>query len=748
MSKTVQSLINEAINLASNKSHEYVTAEHLLHAFINDGKAVKVLHDIGADIEGIKTTIEEFISQEKLRREDWDSRAVAPKRGDSFNRVLKRAIAADTVSANGAMTYESIALALASETGTDAYDILDRHHASRQAIEDGMKANSDHATKHSGKKTNGKDAKQFPMLTKFATNLNSEAEAGNIDPVIGRDREITDTVEILSLRRKNNIIYIGDAGIGKTALAEGLALKIFNKEVPEAMQNKVIYNVDLSAMVAGTKFRGEFEERLQKMMDEAVSMEGRCVLFLDEIHTMMGAGAGSSGSMDAANIMKPYLARGKLTIIGTTTDDEYHTHIAKDTAMSRRFHRYDLKEPTAEETKLILQRSAPAYAKFHGISYDDAVIDTCVDLASRYLKNKKFPDKAFDIIDAAGAVTKLAGKTDVDVDTVIEQVARIAKVKKPLITLSDASALENLDKNLKQVIFGQDESINAIVDKIIVSKAGLREEDKTVASLLLTGPTGTGKTLTAQKLAEHLGMHFHRFDMSEFAGPHTVSRLIGSPPGYVGHGDGKNGEGELIQVIESNPSCVLLLDEVEKAHRDVLKVLLQVMDSARLTSNRGKAIDFSNVVLLMTANLGAADAERKMIGFSDAYNEGAVEAEIKKFFAPEFRNRLDAIIKYNKLGQEQMLDIVNVELAKITKKVTESGKAVTYTDAARALMAEKGYSPLNGARPLKKLIEEQVKFPLAKLMLFNKESNAYVVDVKGGKVEVTAKQAKNVLAVA
>jgi len=516
-------------------------------------------------------------------------------------------------------------------------------------------------------------------------------------------------------------LYITDNYVvtHNTALAEGLALKIINKEVPKALQDKVVYSLDMGSLLAGTKFRGDFEERLKGVLDQVKKL-GNCIMFIDEIHMILGAGSTSGGQMDAGNLLKPMLAKGELMCVGATTYDEFHEHFEKDKALLRRFQKYDINQPSASETKLILKGIAYQYEKFHGVTFAEGSTDMCVDLAERYMKSKFFPDKAIDIMDSAGAIAKLREEKEVSIDIVVQQAAKIARIPVNMIDMKENTALETLAPKMKNKVYGQDEAIDKLVEAIFMSKAGLRNPSKPIGSFLFTGPTGTGKTYTAKKLAESLGVHFARFDMSEYMEKHTVSKFIGAPPGFVGHGEGKMGEGQLIQTIDTNPNCVLLLDEVEKAHPDVLTVLLQVMDDGRLTSAKGKTVDFSNVVIIMSANLGAADAEKLKIGFGSQDNAAVVDTEIKKFFSPEFRNRIDAIVKFNKLTMAEMNLIVNAEIEKTEVMLTPKNISLNITQPARDWLASKGYDPKMGARPFERLFEEKIKKPLSKEILFGK----------------------------
>lgn len=534
-------------------------------------------------------------------------------------------------------------------------------------------------------------------------------------------------------------LYITDNYIvtHNTALAEGLALKIVEKDVPKALHDKVVYSLDIGALIAGTKFRGDFEERLKGVLDEVKKL-GNVIMFIDEIHMILGAGSSSGSTMDAGNLLKPMLAKGQLMCVGATTYDEFHEHFEKDKALLRRFQKYDINQPSAAETKLILAGLQHHYEKFHNVVYDIGTTDLCVDLADRYLKNKFFPDKALDIMDAAGAVAKLNESATVSIQTVLAQASKIARIPLDMMDVKANDALANLEPRLKNKVYGQDDALTALTEAIYMAKAGLRNPAKPIGNFLFTGPTGSGKTYTAQKLAELLGVKLVRFDMSEYMEKHTVSKLIGAPPGYVGHGEGKMGEGQLIAEVDANPNCVLLLDEIEKASPDIFAVLLQVMDAGRLTSSKGKTVDFSNVILIMSANAGAADAEKKRIGFGSQDNSSAVDVELKRLFTPEFRNRLDAVIKFNKLGIEEMRMIVNSEVEKTEIMLEGKNITLTITAQARDWLANNGLDPQNGARPFERLFENRVKRPLSKEILFGtlKDGGRVVVDIINDELNV------------
>ncbi len=706
MTKKVEKMIERAVSIANDNNHEYVTLEHILLSLLHEKDVNELILGIGGQPAKIKAETIQFLGDPALKKPDA-LKDIPAKRTTALNRTFQRALTQLVFSGRNELNNEAVLISILSEETSHAYYFLGKYGVTREKIILHLR------------KAEEKQAPEESFLEQYARNLNKEAADGSIDPVIGREKEVIDTIEILARRKKNNVVYVGEPGVGKTALAEGLALKIFNKEVPKALQDKVVYSLDLSALLAGTKFRGDFEERLKGVLDQVKKL-GNCIMFIDEIHMILGAGSTTGSQMDAGNMLKPMLAKGQLMCVGATTYDEFHEHFEKDKALLRRFQKYDIEQPSAEETKLILKGIAYQYEKFHGVVFEEGTTDMCVDLAGRYLKSKFFPDKAIDIMDSAGAIAKLREEKTVSIDIVVQQAAKIAHIPVEMIDMKENTALENLAPKMKNKVYGQDDAVDKLVEAIFMSKAGLRNPAKPIGSFLFTGPTGTGKTYTAKKLAESLGVHFARFDMSEYMEKHTVSKFIGAPPGYVGHGEGKMGEGQLIQTIDTHPNCVLLLDEIEKANPDVITVLLQVMDDGRLTSAKGKTVDFSNVVIIMSANLGAADSEKLKIGFGSQDNSSVVDAEIKKFFSPEFRNRLDSVVKFNKLTMSEMNLIVNAEVEKTEAMLVSKNISLNITQQARTWLAENGYDPKMGARPFERLFEEKIKKVLSKEILFGK----------------------------
>ena len=709
--KRVEKMIEKAVSLANDNNHEYVTLEHILLSLLHEKEINELILSIAGQPAKIKQDVIKFLGDPLLRKPET-LRDIPAKRTAVLNRTFQRALAQLLFSGTNELTNEAVLLSILSEETSHAYYFLTKHGVEREKIIAQLrKANEKQEAKPG----------ETP-LDLYTRNLNKEALAGTIDPVIGREKEVADTIEILARRKKNNLIYVGDPGIGKSCLAEGMALKIVNKEVPKALQDKVVYSLDMGALLAGTKFRGDFEERLKGVMDQIKKLKN-CILFIDEIHMILGAGSTTGSQMDAGNLLKPMLAKGELMCIGATTYDEFHEHFEKDKALLRRFQKYDLSQPSAAETKLILAGLTKHYEKFHNVTYETGTTDMCVDLADRYMKSKFFPDKAIDVMDAAGAKAKLIESPTVTMDIILEQASKMAKIPPQMMDMKENDALSNLGPRIKDKVYGQDEAIDRLVQAIYLSKAGLRNPSKPIGNFLFTGPTGTGKTYTAKQLSKHLGVTLSRFDMSEYMEKHTVSKFVGAPPGYLGHGEGKMGEGQLIHAIETNPNCVLLLDEIEKAHPDVITVLLQLMDDGRLTSAKGKTVDASNVIIIMTSNIGSADSEKLKIGFGDQDNSATVDKELNKFFSPEFRNRIDAIVKFNKLTMNEMSMIVQSEIEKTEAMLTSKNIVINVTLAAREWLAKNGYDPKLGARPFERLFESVVKKPLSTEILFGKLTN-------------------------
>jgi len=721
----LDNIITCAVNYASERNHEYVTLEHLMLCCLEDEDVLQVLDEIDdqLDMELAKTDLVNYLADDAINGLKgeivYDGK---PKKTEGVERVMQRAFAQVIFSSRDQVSSIDLFVSILSENDTHAKYICELNGIDRLSVVQVLTAMNGNAGL--------KEAEEFLI------NLNAKAAEMEIDPLIGRAEEVSDVVHILARRKKNNPLLIGEPGVGKTAIAEGLALKIVEGQVPNALKDKVVYSLDIGSLLAGTKYRGDFEERIKVVLD-SLEADKNVILFIDEIHMIMGAGSAGSSNVDVANLLKPLLGRGKLLTMGATTNDEYSTHFEKDKALLRRFQRVDI-EPTDVPTTIeIMKGLKPFFEEFHGVTYTDELVAKSVDLADRYIKNKFFPDKAVDVIDAAGATVKLRGEEVVNTPDIVHVISKMSKIGADVIDVDSTEGYKSLDKRIKTKVFGQDEAVDQIVEAILVAKAGLREEGQPIGSFLLVGPTGTGKTETAKQLAAQLEAKLIRFDMSEYQERHSVSKLIGAPPGYVGHAEGKMGQGQLLTSVEENPNCVLLLDEVEKAAPEVLQLLLQVMDDGRLTGATGKTTDFSNVIMLMTSNLGAADGETNKIGFGDQVKKDTDTKAIKAFFAPEFRNRLDAVIKFNKLGKPviekivgRLQDEINLQLKDKNIEVVLDAKAIKY-------FMDNGYSPDMGARPLKRLFEKDLKKPLSKKILFEELKDVVLnVTVKGEEIDI------------
>tara|TARA_B110000858_G_scaffold198062_1_gene262356 strand:- start:8286 stop:10481 length:2196 start_codon:yes stop_codon:yes gene_type:complete len=728
----VDNVIECAVNYATDNKHEYVTLEHLVYCLLEDSDVTDILQLVECDWETAKTDLHEYLNDTAYNglhgEVPWDGR---PKKTVSIERVLQRAFAQVIFSAREQVNAMDLLVSILSEENTHARYLLELNGIHRFKL-------IEHLTKNQSVGDAMKDAEEFLI------NLNEKASESEIDPLIGRMEEVDDLVHILARRKKNNPLLIGEPGTGKTAIAEGLALKIVEGQVPNALKDKTVFSLDIGALLAGTRYRGDFEERIKIVLDN-LEKNKNIILFIDEIHMIMGAGSAGSSNVDIANLLKPVLGRGKMLTMGATTNDEYATHFEKDKALMRRFQRIDIEPTNVEDTIKIAVGLKPYFEAFHNVTYTDEMVEKSVDLADRYIKNKFFPDKAVDIIDAAGARTKLRGETEVMQDDILHVISKMSKIGKDVIDVDSTQGYKSLDKRIKTKVYGQDEAIDSIVESILVAKSGLREANKPVGSFLLVGPTGTGKTESAKQLAVALESKLVRFDMSEYQERHSVSKLIGAPPGYVGHAEGKMGQGQLLTAVEENPNCVLLLDEVEKAAPEVLQVLLQVMDDGHLTGATGKKTDFTNVVLLMTSNLGAADAEKLKIGFGKNTKIDTDVAAVKSFFTPEFRNRLDAVIRFNKLDKGVVEKIVKRLEEEINEQLKERNIAIELDKSAVTYFVDKGYDPSMGARPLKRLFENELKKPLSKKILFEDMKNLFVtVQDIDGEVNIETTRPKEV----
>jgi len=746
-SKDLELTIGQCYKEARERRHEFMTVEHLLLALLDNASAVPVLRACGADPERLRADLANIIGDTVPLLPEGDARDTQPTLG--FQRVLQRAVYHVQSSGRKEVTGANVLVAIFGEKDSHAVYFLNQQGVSRLDVVNYLShgvAKIGHETpdageaKAEGDGAGGAEAKRDP-LTEYASNLNELAQAGRIDPLIGRDAEIERTIQVLCRRRKNNPLYVGEAGVGKTALAEGLALRIVAGEVPEVLEDTVIWSLDLGALVAGTKYRGDFEKRLKGVLAE-LKGQPNAVLFIDEIHTVIGAGSASGGTMDASNLIKPVLSNGELRCIGSTTYQEYRAVFEKDRALARRFQKIDVVEPSVAEAVEILKGLKGKFELHHQVTYSNAALQAAVDLSVRHIGDRLLPDKAIDVIDEAGARQRLlpaeSRSETVDVAEIEYVVARMARIPEKQVSVSDRDVLRNLERNLKMVVFGQDTAIQSLAAAIKMARSGLGNPTRPIGSFLFAGPTGVGKTEVTRQLAMQLGIELLRFDMSEYMEPHSVSRLIGAPPGYVGYDQG----GQLTEAVTKHPHAVVLLDEIEKAHPDVYNILLQIMDRGALTDSNGREANFRNVVLVMTTNAGAALAARRSIGFVEQDHASDAMETIKRAFTPEFRNRLDAIIQFSALGFEHILRVVDKFIIELEAQLTEHQVSLSVTTSARRWLAENGFDPQMGARPMARIIQEHIKRALADELLFGKLRNGgkVVVDLVDGELKIDAEE--------
>ncbi|WP_206860698.1 ATP-dependent Clp protease ATP-binding subunit ClpA [Lysobacter changpingensis] len=745
-SKDLEYSIGQCYKRAREARHEYMTVEHLLLALLDNPSAESVLKACGVDFQRLRTDLEQAIATSvSVLPEDVD-RDTQPTLG--FQRVLQRAVYHVQSSGKKEVTGANVLVAIFGEKDSHAVYFLNQQDVARLDVVNYI---SHGIAKHGGQEParsqedgespsgeGGEGEGKGDALAEFAVNLNQLARDGKIDPLVGRADEVERTIQVLCRRRKNNPLYVGEAGVGKTAIAEGLAKRIVDGDVPEVLADATIYALDLGALVAGTKYRGDFEKRLKAVLTQLKKLP-EAVLFIDEIHTIIGAGSASGGTMDASNLIKPALASGELRCIGSTTFQEYRGIFEKDRALARRFQKIDIVEPTVGEAYEILQGLKPKYEAHHGVTYADDALQAAVDLSVKHIGDRLLPDKAIDVIDEAGARQRLLAddvrKSLIDVEEIETIVAKMARIPTKQVSASDKDVLKNLERNLKMVIFGQDPAIDTLTSAIKLARSGLGNPDKPIGNFLFAGPTGVGKTEVTKQLALQLGIELVRFDMSEYMEPHSVSRLIGAPPGYVGFDQG----GLLTEKIVKTPHCVLLLDEVEKAHPDIFNILLQVMDRGVLTDTNGREANFKNVILVMTTNAGAAQASRRSIGFTKQDHSTDAMEVIRRSFSPEFRNRLDAVVQFQPLGFEHILRVVDKFLIELETQLHEKDVALSATPTARDWLAQHGFDPLMGARPMARVIQEKIKRPLADELLFGKLVNGgkVTIDVKDDELVVT-----------
>lgn len=733
LSKELEQTLSQAFNYARQRSHEFLTVEHLLLALLENGQALAVLKACNVDIPALRQELSDFLADNLPTLPEDSERETQPTL--AFQRILQRAVMHVQSSGGTEVTGANVLVSIFSEQQSQAVYLLQKQDVTRldvvNAISHGgideVVEETDEEAKIDAEE-GGEDGKN--PLSLYAENLNASAKKGRIDPLIGRAMELERTLQVLCRRRKNNPLFVGEAGVGKTALAEGLARRIVQGDVPEVLQDTVIYSLDMGALVAGTKYRGDFEKRLKALLRELKKQPG-AILFIDEIHTMIGAGSAGNSTMDAANLLKPLLASGELKCIGSTTYQEYRGIFEHDRALARRFQKIDVPEPTVAETIEILKGLKPGLEEHHSVRYSQAAIEQAAELAHRHINDRFLPDKAIDVLDEVGAAQRIAPKSKrkklIGVNDVQAIVAKIARIPAKTVSNADKDNLRKLEDNLKHVIFGQDEAISALSSAIKMGRSGLGHPEKPIGAFLFAGPTGVGKTEVTRQLAHNLGVDLIRFDMSEYMESHTVSRLIGAPPGYVGFDQG----GLLTDAIIKQPHAVLLLDEIEKAHPDVFNLLLQVMDHGTLTDNNGRKADFRHVVLVMTSNAGAAEMSKTSIGFTKQEHQTDGTEAVKRTFTPEFRNRLDGIIHFKPLQKDAILRVADKAVLELEMLLQDKNVTIEIDDKARQWLADHGYDVLMGARPMARLVQEKIKRPLADELLFGKLSQ------RGGHVRVT-----------
>jgi len=745
-SKNLEITLHRALEHANQRNHEYATLEHLLAALIEDRDAAAVLRACNVDLDRLRARITEYLDSEFTSITSKSIAEASPTPG--FQRVIHRAVVHVQSSGREEVTGANVLVAIFAERESHAAFFLQEQDMTRfdavQYISHGIAKRPGmseprvvRGAEEGEQNESAEDKKgQQDALNTYCVNLNRKARDGKIDPLIGREPEVLRTIQVLCRRQKNNPLLVGDPGVGKTAIAEGLARKIIRGEVPEVLKDATIFALDMGALLAGTRYRGDFEERLKAVMKEAEAYPG-AVLFIDEIHTVIGAGATSGGAMDASNLLKPALQSGALRCIGSTTYKEYRQHFEKDRALVRRFQKIDINEPTVADAIEILKGLKPYFEEYHKLKYTNDAIKAAVELAARYIHDRKLPDKAIDVIDETGAaqmlVTESKRKKKITVKEIEATVATMARIPPKTVTKSDADVLLNLEKDLKRLVFGQDKAISALSAAIKLARAGLREPEKPIGCYLFSGPTGVGKTEVAKQLASLLGVELLRFDMSEYMEKHSVSRLIGAPPGYVGFDQG----GLLTDGVDQHPHSVLLLDEIEKAHPDLYNILLQVMDHGKLTDHAGKSVDFRNVILIMTTNAGASDLAKPPMGFERGRREGEDTEAVNRLFTPEFRNRLDAVIAFAGLPPEVIARVVDKFIFQLEAQLSERSVTIELTDAARRWIGEIGYDEKFGARPLGRVIQEHIKKPLADELLFGKleHGGTVKIDLEGTGLE-------------
>tara|TARA_B100000497_G_scaffold122181_1_gene152930 strand:- start:1775 stop:4012 length:2238 start_codon:yes stop_codon:yes gene_type:complete len=738
-SDKIQELVDKTFTLSKDYKHHYVTIEHLLAVIIDTEEIQDIFADIGVDPKDVSRDVYDHLEQSV---EKWDEENFKePKKTVMLERVFHRAFTQALFNGRSTLDTRDLLISILSEETTPAAFLLNQRGINRDSLVRFLTDNIDDSVDDSKSQLN----KQERLLRKYCDNLNESAAEGKIDPIVGREEQLEQLVQTISRRKKNNVVLVGESGVGKTAIAEGLADLINADRVPDIIKGHTVYSLDIGALLAGTKFRGDFEERLKEVLD-ILEEKDDTILFIDEIHMIMGAGNAGQGAMDVANLLKPALQTGKLRCVGSTTYDEYREHFEKDKALNRRFYKVDVPEPSPEDAKRIIINSIPAYELYHNVAYEKEALHGAVDLTHQYWHNRFLPDKAFDVLDSAAARQKLLPaeqrKPVLELDDIRYEVAKLTRIPVDQLVLTKDSEYKkeaqiDIEKALQTKVFGQDEALERLADSIYIAKAGLKDPNKPIGNYLFTGPTGVGKTETAKQLSSIMSMELVRFDMSEYQERHTVAKLIGAPPGYVGYGEGGQGSGLLINKLEEHPNCILLLDEIEKAHPDVSNVLLQIMDNGMVSSSDGKSVSARNAIVILTSNLGARDAEKHGIGFgsSDSNNEAQDQA-VKSFFAPEFRNRLDAVVQFKKLDNKLMRKVTVKFLGELDAMLAPRNVVMEYDDTVVDWLTRKGFTPSMGARPMARIINEKIKKPLAKQILFGTDVDLVKLSIKDDTIDI------------
>jgi ATP-dependent Clp protease ATP-binding subunit ClpA len=732
----IESIINEAFQLAQKLNHDYVTIEHLSYVLFGFDDIKNLCEFIDHDADMLRNEIYEYIKNNLS--DIVNANNVKPKRTVSLERVFNRAFAQAFFSGNLNTRPIDVLLSILSEIESPTVAICKKYGLQKSDVINFLIGEEQSSQMNGGSILQANQKKKTSSIEKYTRNLNHLAEDGKIDPIIGREFQINDIIQTLERKKKNNVILVGESGVGKTAVVEGLAYKIVNGEVSDKVKDYVIYSLDIASLLAGTKYRGDFEERLKDIIEE-LTKNKNSILFIDEIHMIMGAGSGNTSSIDLANMLKPALQNGEIRCIGSTTYDEYRQTFETDAALVRRFNLVNVDEPTISQAKEILIKNAHIYEDFHKLKIDKEAIEASVDLSVQYMHNKRLPDKAFEVIDSACSRKKIFNKSKrkkISKSDIQFEISKICNIPLENIVSDNNNVQVNVEEVLKNKIFGQEMAISALADAIYISKAGLKSKDKPIGSYLFSGPTGVGKTSVVKELSDQMNMKLIRFDMSEFQEKHTVSKLIGSPPGYVGYNDGSTGSGVLINELQQNPNSIILLDEVEKAHPDVLNIFLQVMDNGFVSSNSGKQVSARNAIIIMTSNLGAAETEKNVIGFGNYTNDDAQDSAINEFFKPEFRNRLDAIIKFDKLDKIVIKQIAVKFLNELYVLAKEKDIELTWDNEIIDWICEKGYNSKMGARPMSRVITDHIKKPLSRKILFNKQNKKYNITLSNNNINI------------